>query len=272
MCRFALVINKYNKFRTDQIKCILWRESNSIFTNQSYGKSYTPDDMENCNNREVNLDGFGIGWRSVDKKKTYVYKNIIPSWNDSNFLEIVDLIDTKFILAHIRATDALNKSSTINSNKHTSVNIQNCHPFKYKDWLFCHNGAISGFSTDGSIKKRIINKISDKYIKNITGTTDTEYLFYLILSENDKTNDLQTATRNTYSFLNESKRTNWLNICISNSHETIVTRYVSKKNETPPSLYIKKTDKQIMVTSEPISKTTTGWKLIPKNTFISLKY
>ena len=70
-------------------------------------------------------------------------------------------------MSHIRAAS----SGAIERN--------NAHPFKYKNWLFKHNGYLSHFSV---LKRDLQFEIGLEFFNCLKGTTDSEILFLLALS------------------------------------------------------------------------------------------
>ena len=55
----------------------------------------------------------------------------------------------------------------------------NCHPFRYENWLFMHNGVISQF---GLTKRDLTFAVDPSLYPHIRGTTDSEVLFHLALT------------------------------------------------------------------------------------------
>ena len=55
----------------------------------------------------------------------------------------------------------------------------NCHPFRFENWLFMHNGALAGF---GSVKRDLAFAVDPSLYPHIKGTTDSEVLFHLALT------------------------------------------------------------------------------------------
>src|SRR5262245_51792375 len=80
----------------------------------------------------TNGDGFGVGWYD-EREFPGVYKNTDPAWNDRNLRELAKHVRAGLVFAHIRASTG------------TPVQQTNCHPFRYKKWLWMHNGAIARF-------------------------------------------------------------------------------------------------------------------------------
>jgi len=242
---------------------MLWGESHAFFK-QCYKMPFLPFDEDNDHNPPINLDGFGIGF--LNKNKFESYTNIIPAWNDKNFKLILNLIESPFFLAHIRATCRLNTLK----QRFTPVHCYNCHPFLYENTMFCCNGIIQSFS-DGVLKKKWICDIDDKLLVEIKGTTDSEYLFYLLLSYM-KSRDTILAIEDALKFLNslDEKLVICINFVLIQDKMPYIVRYMNKKNQKPPSLYLKQDilSNEFIVSSEPLNNESKidEWKLIEKNT------
>ena len=77
-----------------------------------------------------NGDGTGLGW--YDRRdEPALFRSIVPAWGDENLLELVAEIRSPLFLAHVRAGTG------------TPVQQTNCHPFRYRNWLFVHNGYVA---------------------------------------------------------------------------------------------------------------------------------
>jgi glutamine amidotransferase len=123
------------------------------------------------NAREIewptNADGFGVGW--YDKHPAPgVFRDVLPIWNDINLRQIAEQVASPLFFAHIR--------------KATGGEIQrtNCHPFSRGHWLFQHNGSIPSFS---AVKQRLYARINPEHFASLKGSTDSECMFLLALTE-----------------------------------------------------------------------------------------
>jgi glutamine amidotransferase len=56
---------------------------------------------------------------------------------------------------------------------------ENTHPFRYRNWMFCHSGALDRFE---AIRDDLLRAIPEFIRRNIRGTSDSEHLFHLFLS------------------------------------------------------------------------------------------
>lgn len=120
----------------------------------------------------TNGDGFGIGWYD-ELALPGLYKHTQPAWNDANLHDLCSHTQSHMFLAHVRAATG------------TAVQHSNCHPFRFKNWLFVHNGRIRDAR---QLRHRLAMEIDQALFPEITGTTDTELMFYLALHfgmEND---------------------------------------------------------------------------------------
>lgn len=57
---------------------------------------------------------------------------------------------------------------------------ENTHPFRHHNWLFAHDGTITGF---GDLRSSLVESLPSFLQRAIAGDTDTEHAFALFLSE-----------------------------------------------------------------------------------------
>src|SRR5215212_10046235 len=114
----------------------------------------------------TNGDGFGIGWYGEGAEPA-VFKSIEPAWNDVNLREVAGQVRTPLLFAHIRASTG------------TPVQRSNCHPFRYENWLWMHNGALREFH---HTKRDLLMAVDPTLYPDIEGSTDSETLFFLALT------------------------------------------------------------------------------------------
>jgi glutamine amidotransferase len=114
----------------------------------------------------TNGDGFGIGWygRAGEPR---LYRSTSPAWNDRNLRELAADVQSRLFLAHVRASTG------------TAVQQTNCHPFRYRNWLWMHNGLIVGFA---QVRRELTLAVDASLFGSIEGTTDSELMFYLALT------------------------------------------------------------------------------------------
>ncbi|WP_285116747.1 class II glutamine amidotransferase [Leifsonia sp. fls2-241-R2A-40a] len=118
----------------------------------------------------VNGDGFGFGWYPEDPSRGNIpalFHSIEPAWHDENLRELTNAIASPLFFGHVRAAAG------------PPIQQTNCHPFRYENWLFMHNGFFDGFSV---MKRDLVLAVDESLFPLIHGTTDSETLFYVALT------------------------------------------------------------------------------------------
>lgn len=118
----------------------------------------------------VNGDGFGFAWYPRDcvaGSRPAVFRSIEPAWNDQNLREITQAIESPLFFSHVRAAAGPPTQQT------------NCHPFRYQNWLFMHNGVLGDFA---KMKRELVFAVDPSLYPHIRGTTDSEVIFHLALT------------------------------------------------------------------------------------------
>jgi len=78
--------------------------------------------------------------------------------------ELVGRVDSEALIVHARR-------ATVGKAKD-----ENTHPFRYRRWLFAHDGTIEAFDR---VKPRLLAALPDFLRRNVTGDTDSEHAFML---------------------------------------------------------------------------------------------
>ena len=113
-----------------------------------------------------NGDGTGLGW--YDRRdEPALFRSIVPAWGDENLLELAAEIRSPLFLAHVRAGTG------------TPVQQTNCHPFRYRNWLFVHNGYVADYEV---LRRELLFAVRPDLFTNVEGSTDSELLFHLALT------------------------------------------------------------------------------------------
>lgn len=117
----------------------------------------------------VNGDGFGFGWypNDSDGRGPHLFHSIEPAWNDQNLRELTQAFESPLFFSHVRAAAG------------PPIQQTNCHPFRFENWLFMHNGVIADFA---SVKRDLTYAVDPALYPHIRGTTDSEVLFHLALT------------------------------------------------------------------------------------------
>lgn len=96
--------------------------------------------------------------------------------NDNLFQKVSGVVSSETVIAHIR-------NATLGS-----VNILNTHPFQYGHWVFAHNGNIKNFDKH---RDQLLSRISPTLKRFILGATDSEVIFYFLLTRLEQKIDLK---------------------------------------------------------------------------------
>jgi glutamine amidotransferase len=218
----------------------------------------------------TNGDGFGMGWYG-DRDFPGVYRDIQPAWNDDNLRDLAAQIESPLFLAHVRAATG------------TAVQQSNCHPFRHGKWLFVHNGSIEEFR---SLRRELTLAVAPELFPYISGTTDSEIMFYLALTFGLQKNVIGGVER-MVGFIEEVAAKHdienplQMTLGISEGERIYAFRYssegrsrtlfhsVSKKaiQELHPDVGMLPDDLRIIV-SEPFSDLTDLWVEIPESTVV----
>jgi predicted glutamine amidotransferase len=114
----------------------------------------------------TNGDGVGVGWYG-DQPEPGVFHSVEPAWHDRNLRELARHVSSRLTFAHIRASSG------------SPVQQTNCHPFRYRNWLWMHNGVVREFAR---VKRDLVLEVDPALYPNIQGSTDSELLFHLALT------------------------------------------------------------------------------------------
>src|SRR5690242_19882011 len=117
----------------------------------------------------TNGDGVGVGWYGTEApplSEPALFRGVGPAWSDQNLRELARSTTSPLFLAHIRASTG------------TPVQQTNCHPFRHANWLWLHNGSIREFAR---LKRDLVMAVDPALYPSITGSTDSEVMFYLAL-------------------------------------------------------------------------------------------
>ncbi len=114
---------------------------------------------------EAHPDGWGVAY--YVEGFPHVVKSVSSAVSDTLFRRVSGIVASETVLAHLRKATVGNLS------------IINSHPFQFGNWIFAHNGQVPDF---GRYRDDIVEKISPVYRRYILGDTDSEVLFYLLIS------------------------------------------------------------------------------------------
>eukprot|EP00603_Paraphysomonas_imperforata_P007091 CAMPEP_0114430224 /NCGR_PEP_ID=MMETSP0103-20121206/9920_1 /TAXON_ID=37642 ORGANISM="Paraphysomonas imperforata, Strain PA2" /NCGR_SAMPLE_ID=MMETSP0103 /ASSEMBLY_ACC=CAM_ASM_000201 /LENGTH=358 /DNA_ID=CAMNT_0001599643 /DNA_START=236 /DNA_END=1312 /DNA_ORIENTATION=- len=194
-------------------------------------------------NIRVNGDGFGIAWYPSETPRedgSCTFKIPTPVWSDKNLQRLGHFISAPVIMGHIRAA-----SDGYNALEAVIISHENCHPFKCGRYTFMHNGGIPSFA---KMKRDVCNLLRLENYLEIDGSTDSEHIFALFLS-NLCSKDMQLPASAIAEALNQTIGIllelslehnigpSSLNITVTDGVHVVVSRFRNSAHSQPPSLY-----------------------------------
>jgi glutamine amidotransferase len=223
----------------------------------------------------TNGDGFGLGWYT---KQPFpgLFRSIRPAWNDTNLADLATHIESPLFMAHVRATSL------------ATIQESNCHPFRFRQWLFVHNGQIAEFE---KLRRDLLLKVDPAYFNNIQGTTDSEIMFHLALTYGLE-KDVPSAISKMVEVVEKTAKKEygidaavWMTLGISDGHTLWGFRYGS--DGRCPTLYISPSIEDLMMVnpdidgrfgdfavclvSEPMGKFEEIWKEVPEQSMVVVR-
>ena len=127
----------------------------------------------------LNLGGFGMmAWdqRSFQPEQAFTYRSTELPVFDRNLKALTQKVQASCLLAHVRG---------IPYRSDANFGPQNLHPFHYPGyrWVMAHNGDLSGHL---HMRSDILAHIDPRVAVQIQGTTDTELIYALLMSQLDE--------------------------------------------------------------------------------------
>lgn len=261
MCRFTLYLGPEIR-----LSSLLIDPSHSLIRQSTHSRE---------REEPLNGDGFGVGWYARSHTpEPAVFRSITPAWNNRNLQNLVRVVSSDCILAHVRA-----------ATQSSGVNEANCHPFRYGRYLCMHNGDIGGFR---AVRRRLLDSICDEAFGNVFGSTDSEHFFALIIDELLKAAPGPEPARNLGTALNNAivrttrlvaeyggNEPSFLNVAITDGDHAAVSRYSDHPSVRPESLYYftgslypveadSTGGAEIAISSERLTEDA-GWQEVPPN-------
>lgn len=211
----------------------------------------------------LNADGFGVGWYHPQREtEPFVYKNTLPIWNDTNLPSLSRYVESGCILANVRsATPGL------------PVDFSNCQPFQHSLILGMHNGFVENFRQ--TLYRPIRDRLSDTAYRAISGVTDSEHIFALLIDELETASSLSEALQQTLKILTEladKQNTPFsANLIVSDGQRLVASRYAN--HSKVPTLYWLRNDSSLpqsaLIASEPLFPG--DWNLLPDRCIVTVE-
>lgn len=202
----------------------------------------------------VNADGFGLGWYT-ERETPGVFHEVMPAWGDENLVSLTHHIRTHRFMAHVRASTG------------SSVSRSNCHPFVAGNWMFLHNGQIAEFE---SVRFELERRLPEHLYVRRKGATDSELIFLMMFNYGLQENPAN-AIQATFDEIKQVMKNKAIDdpfkasICLSDGNNFWVARYSSDGH--PPTVYMRKTEKNIVFASEPLEKNN-EWQVLPPQSLL----
>lgn len=277
------------------IKSLLYEPDNS-FIKQSYHPKYM--------GTLLNLAGFGIAaWDSHSPNPAFpsIYKTPHLPFYDENLKNLSEKTHSQCFLAHLRGVSYTEKQV---------ISQQNVHPFLFPESniALAHNGALVHFEI---MKYDLLPHIKTEYHKDIKGTTDSEWIYAVFLSQLPQrrgkfsTTEIIDAITKTLKIIQQVRKkhnitiASAVNLFISDGEYIAATRFVfdygwlpSTSFDTTHSTYhslwytygeeygffndayrMRGNEKKtsMIIASEPLTEDTTTWIEVPEYTVLVAK-
>jgi len=137
---------------------------------------------------ELQLAGWGFGiWGEhlLKPEEPFIYRRPMAAFYDDNASRIIPSLQASTMLAHVRAAAYDSKVVMVD---------ENCHPFSFEEtpWIVAQNGYLPNWQL---LQRELLQHCEDRYLKQMRGNTDTEFIYVLLLSllEGDSNEDVQRA-------------------------------------------------------------------------------
>ena len=181
----------------------------------------------------LNLAGCGVAtWSSsfVESGAPLVYRDATLPMYDRNLMSLARKLTGECVLAHVRGTDYMSRGAA-------RVGRAQVHPFHYEgvDVVLAHNGTLARFD---EMKFDLLDHIDPDIAGRIEGTTDSEWLYAVLLSQLDdpsrprSARDLRRAVTGTLEIVRDVRRKRGIdvasaaNLFVADGANLVVTRFV----------------------------------------------
>ena len=149
----------------------------------------------------LQLAGWGFGaWSEhlLKPEEPLIYRRPMAAFYDDNAGGLIPSLQASTLLAHVRAADY---------NATTVIADENCHPFSYQGtpWIMAQNGDLPSWKI---LQRELLPHCKDEYLEQMRGTTDTDFLYMLLLSllEGDADDDVQRGFEKLMTLVIEAMR------------------------------------------------------------------
>ncbi|PZO82342.1 MAG: class II glutamine amidotransferase [Mesorhizobium amorphae] len=206
----------------------------------------------------TNGDGFGVAWYGA-RPEPGLYRDILPAWSDPNLKSLCRQIRSGLFLAHVRAATGGGTSRA------------NCHPFVSGRWSFMHNGQIGPWE---KLRRRLEALLPDTLYDQRLGSTDSEFLFLLMLAEGLEHDPAGAAARAVARIEAVARDAGTapdlkLTAAFSDGDQLFAIRYASA-GEAPTLYWAEVRGAGRCLVSEPFDRAAAHWHTIPPGCFVAM--
>ncbi len=126
----------------------------------------------------LNLAGFGMAaWDELSERpdEPFLYKVTSLPVFDRNLKNLAEKVAAKCVIAHVRG---------VTYSEHEVLTQTNLHPFRFPDVkvTLAHNGHLREFTR---MRYDLVGHVHPTFVRHIEGTTDSEWIYALLLSQLD---------------------------------------------------------------------------------------
>jgi glutamine amidotransferase len=220
------------------VRSLLFDPENSLVR-----QSYSPMMM----NTFLNLAGFGMqAWdpASPHPEQPFTYRATTLPSHDRNLRHLSSKLSPTCMVAHVRG---------VTHSGDAVVTETNLHPFQFEGAraVLAHNGHLRDFSR---MRYSLVQHVRPEIAQCIEGTTDSEWIYALILSQLDdpsvlpSTSELADATTAALLILREVRAAHRIttsspvNLFLSTGHSVVATRFSFDYGWYPPEDDMLETD------------------------------
>lgn len=205
-------------------------------------QSWAPKDMRGGGT--INADGFGVGWHTPAGPVRY--RRATPMWSDTTLPQLAAVTTAGAVLAAVRSATA-----------GMPVTEQAVAPFAEGNWLFSHNGVVTGWPSSVA---GLAGALPVTDLLTLDAPTDAALLWALVRDRLRAGHDPAAAVGDTVTEVAQAAPGSRLNLLLTDGTTIVATA-------AGHALSILSTEGSVLVSSEPLDDRT-GWQAVPDRTLL----